>query len=223
MIKKLFFKIIPDYAVIPIFLALFFNCFTYFVLPLLLGNAKHYDLSFALDYVIPFMPVFIIAYFGAYIQWVFSYLYHCRQSRDICYHIVSADLIAKIICFVFFLVLPTTIVRPEVTGNGIFDDLARLLYKIDKPVNLFPSIHCLESWICFRGAFKVKNVSKVYIAVQCVFTLFVCASTVFLKQHFFVDIIGGIAAVEIGWFISKRFKVWHLFRKIELHSVRNSL
>ena len=35
------------------------------------------------------------------------------------------------------------------------------------------------------------------------FSLLVCASTVLVKQHVFVDILGGIAVAEIGLLLSR--------------------
>ena len=57
----------------------------------------------------------------------------------------------------------------------------------------------------------MKKAPKWYPLVQLVFSLFVFASTVFVKQHFFIDIIAGVLFVEIGFAISKHFSVWKIF------------
>ena len=41
-----------------------------------------------------------------------------------------------------------------------------------------------------------------------VFAILVFLSVLFTKQHYFIDIIGGIAVVEIGIFISVRLKLY---------------
>ena len=48
----------------------------------------------------------------------------------------------------FFLAIPTTNVRPNIVGNGIWENAMIWLYKIDPANNLFPSIHFLTSWLC---------------------------------------------------------------------------
>ena len=55
-----------------------------------------------------------------------------------------------------------------------------------------------------------------------VVSLLVFASTVLVKQHFFVDIFAGIAVVEIAWFLSRRLRLWRVFEKIELPFVRRA-
>ena len=212
--KKIFSSpIVPRFARLPLTIVVIFNFVTYYLTRIITADATHYNLSVGIDKVIPFCPIFIIFYVGAYIQWVHGYIYHCKQSKELCNQIAASDLIAKAICFLCFIILPTTIVRPEITGTSIFDKCVKLIYSADLPVNLFPSVHCLESWICFRGALKMKlsvcegyglkdAIRDPYIIFQFIFTLLVFASTVFIKQHFFVDIIGGIAAVEIGWLIT---------------------
>ncbi len=95
-------------------------------------------------------------------------------------------------------------IRPEIVDGNVFDWMTSVIYQIDQPNNLFPSIHCLESWIIARAAFKQKKTSKAYAYVMLILTILVFASTVLVKQHVFVDIIGGIAVVEIGLFLSRK-------------------
>lgn len=210
-------KVLPKFTYLPIFLALGLNMIIYYILPIILtDDVKRYDLSLSIDSKLPFVPFFLIFYVLAYVQWIGSYVYHCRESRQHCYQMTTADIIAKFITTLFFIFLPTQIVRPEITGNGIFEFGTQFIYNIDKPINLFPSIHCLESWMCFRTAMYMKKKNYCYIAFQGIFTLFVCASTVLVKQHFVVDIPAGILAVEIGLLFSRKFKMWRIMDKVQL-------
>ena len=147
--------ILPYYAYVPIITVFVFNMLVFYGTKLILKDAQTHDLRFSWDYAIPFVPFFIVFYILAYVQWALGYLFTGRESREVCYRVVMSDLLAKFICMIFFLVLPTETTRPEVTGSGLFASLTRLIYAADTPVNLFPSIHCLESWICFRGAFCI--------------------------------------------------------------------
>ena len=110
-----------------------------------------------------------------------------------------------------FLLLPTTIARPEADGSGLIGWLTRIIYMADTPVTLFPSIHCLDSWLCWRFLVKCKKVPRWYKWVNFVFSLLVCASTVLVKQHVFVDIFAGIAVAELGLLLSRR--VWDSLEK----------
>lgn len=214
--------IMPRYTYVPAIAVVLCNTLAYYGSKLLAANAVHHDLSIGIDAWLPFVPFFVSFYVLAYVQWFWNYIFHGRLGREICYHIVTADVIAKLICMVFFLALPTEIDRPEITGGGIWNFLTGLIYASDTPRNLFPSIHCLESWLCFRASLLVKGAPRWYAPFQFVFTLGVFASTVLIKQHFVIDILAGVAVVEIGWFLSKKLSLWRVFEKIELPSVRRA-
>ena len=91
----------------------------------------------------------------------------------------------------------------------------RLIYRADLPDNLFPSIHCLESWLSFRAVWKVRDLPKSVRIANGVLSLFVFASTVFVKQHFLPDILGGILAVELGYLLTRLLRTDRLFRALE--------
>jgi len=214
-------KILPSFARLPILLVVLFNMTIYYLLPIILtDNIKRYDLSLTIDKKLPFVPFFLLFYVLAYLQWIGSYVYHCRESRQLCYRMTMADMIAKFLCMLCFIFLPTQIVRPEIMGNGIFEMGTQFIYDVDKPINLFPSIHCLESWICFRTSLMMKKKNLYYITAQGIFSLLVFASSVLIKQHFVIDIPAGILAVEIGLLLSGRFKMWRLMEKIQLFFTR---
>lgn len=212
-------QIIPRYAYFPLLAMVIMNIVVYNGSKIFTNSFYHYNASIFIDQYIPFVPFFISFYILAYVQWIIGYIVIAREDKKTCFQFCTAELIAKLLCLFFFFVFPTTIVRPEVTGSGINEILTRFIYSADAPVNLFPSIHCLESWMCFRGALHLKKVSKKYKFGMFVFTIFVCLSTVFVKQHVFLDIIGGILVVEVGIFLTKKF---HLGTKLEKIGNRSS-
>lgn len=207
-------KIIPRYAYIPLLTMVIMNVLVYNGSKLFTNSLYHYNASIFIDSYLPFVPFFISFYILAYVQWIIGYIKIAKENKETCYHFCAGEVIAKLLCLFFFLVFPTTIVRPKVIGDGIWGMLTRFIYSADAPVNLFPSIHCLESWMCFRGAMALKKVSKKYKIIMFVFTIFVCMSTVLVKQHVFIDIIGGILMVEIGILITKKFHLETIFEKI---------
>ena len=199
-------KLIPDYAAKPLLLAVAANFIIYFGVSQLRGYLTFRSLALPVDDRIPFFAPFIIFYILAYVQWIANYLLIAREGKDFCYHFVYGDVISKLFCLVFFLFLPTTLVRPEVTGNGICERLVRLIYQMDAPVNLFPSIHCLESWCCIHAAFCMKKTPRWYLPLTIVMSLCVFASTLLVKQHVCIDVFGGILVFEIGYFLAGKKK-----------------
>lgn len=205
-IKSLLTKILPAYAYLPLGAMLLFNWLVYFGTRSFTTGMRHYSMYTHLDEIIPFVPAFISVYILAYFQWVFGYGIIARENKQIFYRIVIAEIIAKAMALVCFIAVPTTIERPEITGTGIWDILTASVYNADAPDNLFPSVHCLESWVCFRGAMYLKKPGKWYKYASLVFTLLVFASTVFVKQHVVLDMVGAVAFVEIGMFISGKIQ-----------------
>ena len=156
-----------------------------------------------------------IVYVGAYAQWILGFLQCARDSRSLCYRYMSAEVTAKLVTILCFLVVPSTIIRPAVSGSGPAELLLRWIYMHDGPVNLFPSIHCLESWFCLRAAFAQKKTGRLYSLCMTVMTLLVFASVLLVKQHVWPDVVAGIAVGELGRWLAKRLGADRLLARTE--------
>lgn len=183
-------------------LALLCNVLVYYGARLLATSWHHTDMTTPIDELIPFLPWTISIYWGCYLFWGVNYGLSALQSRAERNRFFCADILARLVCFVFFLLLPTTNIRPEVTGVTVWDELMRTLYSIDAADNLFPSIHCLASWICWIGVRRRTDIPAVYRHASLLIALLVCASTVTTKQHVIVDVFGGILLAEICYLIA---------------------
>lgn len=203
MMKDKFNKIVPSYSWKMLIVVVGFNCLTYFGTKLITGGRHHYILQTPLDSAIPFRPEWVTVYFLAYLFWGLGFILVARESERACKVYFTGEIIAKVICFLCFVLLPTTIVRPNIGMEGsVWQRMTYLLYQIDSPDNLFPSIHCLESWFCCRTALKLRKAPRWYPAFAWISAFLVFASTLLLKQHVFLDVIGGVLVLEIGFFIS---------------------
>ncbi len=165
------------------------------------------------DHHIPFVPMFVLIYFGSYIYWVAGVWHVGSRGREALYELLTAAILSFGVCLLFFVFLPTTIVRPEITESGVFNELMRLLYRLDTPQNLFPSMHCMNSWLIFIAVRGRKEYSKWVRIFFCVFSLFVFASTVFVKQHFLIDIVAGVLLAEIMTLVVRKLHVDVCFGK----------
>lgn len=198
---------------IALIIELIINSIAYFGTRLFTHDRYHYDLSCELDERIPLIPVFIVIYWLAYVYWIVSYILGCRQEEKTAYRFVSADFLAKIICLVTFVVFPTTISRPVVEGNGIFEVLIRMLYSTDAADNLLPSIHCLTSWFSFIAIRENKNISNIYKGTSLVIAALICISTLTTRQHVIIDVIAGIGVAEISYQLVDRIGVSKQYRR----------
>ncbi len=220
-LKETIQRVFPKHARVPLIAIALLHSIFYWVPPLLTSGAHHRDFSSPIDDSTPFLAFFIIFYVGAYLQWAGSYLYHCAKSRDVCTRLATADIVAKSVAAAFFVLIPTTMARPILDG-GVFDSLVGIIYFLDEPVNLVPSLHCAVSWLCFRSAFPIRRtLPRGYLLGQLVFTLLVFASTVFIKQHVFADIVGGVILAELAWLLSAHLPTEAVFGKLEAVFSRN--
>ena len=153
------------------------------------------DMTGVLEAATPVIPAFAVVYVAAFPFWYISYYLLCRSSKKLCYEIVLTDVIAKIFCGFLFVMIPTTNIRPEVTGSGIGEMFLRYIYLTDTPYNLFPSVHCLESWLVFSYIRDSRAKLPVKIAVF-ILAVAICLSTVFTVQHVWLDVIAGILTAE---------------------------
>ena len=213
--KKGMLKIMPAYSWGLLTIIVSVNFLVYFGTRPFTTGLKHYCIAGPWDRMLPFVPFFIIFYLLAYVQWIIGFIMIGRDDRRVVFQVFIGELIAKGIALACFVLFPTTIeeLRPSMEslqGGGIWNELAAWIYSMDAADNVFPSVHCLESWICFRGALRLRGKPEWYAHVMLVMTLLVFASTVLVKQHALIDIVGGVTAVEIGLFISGRLLIKRL-------------
>lgn len=210
-------KWIPEYGLLPLILCFSMNGVVYWGSQILMQNKKHYDLTSKLDNQIPFVKEWVIIYVVCYLFWAVNYILIAREGKEKCYRFVFADLLSRLICGIIFIAFPTTNIRPTVSGNDITSWLMNFIYQIDSATNLFPSIHCLVSWFCFIGIRSSKKIPYWYKVFSCIFAVLVFASTQFTKQHYLIDVAGGIIIAELCYYIAlhtqlylsvKRFFLW---------------
>lgn len=166
-------------------------------------------LSSAWDEAIPFVPVFIIFYIGAFVQWILYYQRLTVEDERTCRWFMTAEIMTKLISMFIFIRVPLTIIRPVVAPKGIFKRLTRMIYFVDTPTELLPSLHCVQSWLSFRLLMNIRKEKKWLIVLAAVFTLGVFASTLFVKQHYLADVAVGILLAEIclqitSWFFRQK-------------------
>lgn len=216
--KGYIFGIVPLYAVIPLISSFVFNTVIYSGTMILRQGAYHHNFTTAFDRMVPVIPAFTSIYLICYLFWAANYIMIGWIGREHMYRFLVGDFISRIICGIFFIFLPTTLIRPEITGNGLWEHLLRFVYSVDQSANLFPSIHCLVSWFCYVGIRGQKQIPKWYQRFSMIFAILVCISTQVTKQHYIVDLIAGILLAEGCYQIGQKTnwyqKLWSFFGRI---------
>ncbi len=202
-------KLFPSYAYLPFAITVLVHFLIFFGTKPLTANAVHHSIPVPFENAIPFAPEWVTVYTATFIFWLLGLAVCMRQERELCFRMFTGIYIAELICAVFFVAMPTVIVRPEATGGVYYDRLLAQLYAADQPTNLFPSMHCMFAYMVFRG-FMIAKLDKPVIIGSGLFAALVCASTVFVKQHFLLDTFAGIILGEVAVTLSLKTNAWKL-------------
>ena len=148
------------------------------------------------DDIIPFNEYFIIPYFIWFIYVASVLLFFFFKDVDEFYrfglYLALGMSISLFICQIF----PNgTNLRPTNLdpNKNIFTHLVAFIYKTDTPTNVFPSIHVFNSIATHVAIVRSKffyNNMKVKV-VSFIIMISICLSTLFLKQHSFLDVVGA--------------------------------
>ena len=184
-------------------------------------DVRHYMIHSPIDNYIPFIEYFIIPYLLWFIFIAVTVAYFLIKDKwgfyRLCAFLFSGMTIFLIICTVF----PNALnLRPTVfPRDNMFTDMVKVLYKTDTPTNVLPSIHVFNSLVVHITICKSEELCKlrpVKIA-SLVLCVSICLSTMILKQHSIVDVMGaalmayGLYPLAYGTLPSpqrRKVKVW---------------
>lgn len=166
----------------------------YFVINELADSSRAHDLTLLIDRIIPFSPEW---------EYIYFLIFHLGflpviviRDDQIIWQTGKAYGFALFVAYAIFLVFPTEITRPHFQIASFVQWGARLNYFIDAPHNCFPSIHLT---LAFLSSFIIRKVSKIYGNIAIVLAVLIGYSTLAVKQHFFIDVIAGIALGFISY------------------------
>lgn len=181
-----------------------FNFIVYGFGRLLTQGSPHYCLALPIDHAIPMVPWTILIYWGCYIFWIVNYFLCAAGKRG--RRFLAAHYLGEIICFLIFILFPTIMNRPEITGTTVFDILLKMTYTVDHPDNLLLSIHCFVSWLCWIGVRGDEEIPGWYRGFSLAMAVAVCISTLTVKQHVIVDVVAGVLLAETSYAYCERQK-----------------
>lgn len=174
-----------------------------------------HDLTTALDRAIPFDPHWIVIYYLSFVSWPLTALLIISENKTTGYRYSAAYILALVISAAVFLAYPCHMERAELTGRDLFTQWVRFTYWMDNPVNLFPSLHVLFSYFCWRGTWGCQRIPRWYKIFNFFFFLLVCCSVVLVKQHVLVDIPSAILVGEAALQLSRLLRLERIPYAIE--------
>ena len=190
------------------------NGMCYWFLKLFQSN-YHY-IYFFLDDKIPFLPRFIYIYNLFYpVVFISYYLMFKKGNEETFMNCAVSSVVGCFICYIIFLCYPTIIDHGIIPSTDKLTKFAiDITYFFDNPaINCFPSIHCLFCFQVIYGLFKSKKFNNKLRIFLILFLLLIAISTVIVKQHYFVDIIGGFVVCVIANVITIEFDLYKKIKK----------
>jgi membrane-associated phospholipid phosphatase len=101
-----------------------------------------------------------------------------------------------------------------IEAQGIFGNLVKLIQKNgEAPTAAFPSSHVGISWIVIFWLYQNFRKSVKYFLPFVILLMF---STVYIKAHYFVDVVAGFLTAPIVFFLTFKFYKF-LNRKLNVH------
>ncbi len=160
-------------------------------------NQEVYSLAMAADEAIPYLKWFALPYS----VWIF-YIYVClfyffKKDISVYYRNLMTYAICALLCYLIYSVFQTTVARPPVIGDDPFSWLMRYIYNRDQPYNCFPSIHCFSSYMVMRAIWTSSFRNKWNLTLITGMSSLIIMSTLFVKQHVIMDVLGAIFVVEV--------------------------
>ena len=149
-----------------------------------------------LDNYIPIWPIWVVPYLFVLSIWVvFSLIAAWKMDERLFRAFVIASLATIIPSMFFFVLCPTYVERPAVTGTDWASDLLRLLYANDRANNALPSGHMYFA-VLLAYFFTRWKPRLLWLAVFMV--IVVICSTLFTHQHYVLDLVAGAFIAAAG-------------------------
>lgn len=173
------------------------NAFFYFIVKKFIGS--YHLISSPLDDKIPLIPLFIIFYSIWYPYLFVVYYFIYKKDKDKFKRLINKSIICILIADLCFIIYPTMVSRPPINSyNSLISLMLYITYTTDIPVNCFPSLHCIFAFLVMYAVTFDKNMNKLFRIIVGIISPLIVLSTLFVKQHALVDVLG---AITISWII----------------------
>lgn len=182
-----------------------FQSLCYFVSKLLGGNP--HLIGGVIDSKIPFNTWFIIPYCIWYLLIFLIPYYLYKKDKNIFTKYFVSYALTTFIANIIFIVYPTYVDRPIVTGTSILELITRLVFWVDTPAqNCFPSLHCAVSMLFILYMFERKKCPRYLKVCTLLISILIMIATLYTKQHVFIDLVSGDILAIISYIIVNNLK-----------------
>jgi membrane-associated phospholipid phosphatase len=164
-----------------------------------LGRPLHTPMT-ALDRIVPLEPAWMLVYASMY---VFAFLpLLVVRDGELFHRAARAYVTVLVVAYAGFIMYPTVGPKPDaVIGTGFAAWSLQLQYSLDWPYNCFPSLHVAHSFVSALTSYRVHR-GVGWAALLWAFLIGI--STLFTKQHYAVDVVGGALAAYVAYVLFLR-------------------
>lgn len=157
-----------------------------------------YDGAIWLDELLPLIPFFIVFYMLGYL-FVFSPCFTFKSKVDFYWGTAIFFLILSI-SFIIFKNFPIVMEKSIATGSDGLSRLTQFQQQTDTKFNNFPSLHV--SLNLFAFLIFTHNAKRWFWPTLPV-PMLIIASTLLVKQHLIIDVVGGIIIALLAYKLFK--------------------
>lgn len=206
----------PSGSLLPLLIMAVANFLSFYGTRLVNADKPHLEMILPLDRQIEVQPAWVLVYVGCFAFWVVNFLLIAADtSPEDRSRFFAGELMAKVLSTLCFLLIPTVMLRPELPDDGVCSWLLGLIYRLDAPDNLFPSIHCLDSIFAWYGLRFCRRVPRWYRVFSAGFALAVFAAVLFTKQHVVLDVPGAVVIAVAGILLARLVRLERLYPWLE--------
>ncbi len=159
------------------------------------------------------LATFFVLFYMSYYLFIVSPFFFFRKNKTIIYKFLQVYILIALISFIFYLVFPIQIPRPELpAASGIktvFYEILLLIYHKDLPLNTYPSLHVGFSLAATLAYYHLR---KKWLVFAVPVFLLILISTVMVRQHIILDAVGAVAIAVSAYLLV--FKE-NIFEKIK--------
>ena len=161
-------------------------------------HGSYSSLKSGLDLAIPFWAPSVLVYISMYAYIPLVLLMIADQNSFI--KIFKLFVILSVIHWFWFFIFPVSYQErvPDEVLFSVLGFVVWVIYSLDLPLNCFPSMHVS---LVFLGLFVVGKFRPDLFRYYLVWAVAIALSTLLVKQHYILDVLGGcVLGLVVGWF-----------------------
>lgn len=201
--------------------------FVYFTWFFLLEQRNDVDFIYMyckVDDYIPFVEIFVIPYILWFLYISVTIMYFLFASKKDYYQCCAFLFIGMTVCLIIYTIWPNAqdLRVTSFPRDNFCTDLVKAFYTCDTSTNVCPSIHCFNSigahiaiWRCEKlKPYKWIRYGSLILMIS------ICMSTMFIKQHSFIDFVCAVILAAIMYVLVYRIDYSKLFSTKKISFVR---